>query len=103
MNVENGKTYVGVVEENNDPKKMGRIKVRVLDVFDNTPIDDIPWANPWKDLVGDQFTLPDKGKIVTVVFENANINNPVFIFSDHYNINLEKKLEQLGEADYLSM
>jgi hypothetical protein len=103
MNVESGKTYVGVVEDNNDPKKMGRVKIRVLDVFDNTPIADIPWANPWKDLVGDQFTLPDKGKIVTVVFENANINNPEFIFSDHYNINLEKKLEQLSESDYLSM
>jgi hypothetical protein len=103
MNVESGKTYVGVVEDNKDPKKMGRVKVRILDVFDNTPIEDIPWANPWKDLVGDQFTLPDVGKIVTVVFENANINNPEFIFSDHYNINLEKKLEQLSEADYLSM
>ena len=103
MNVESGKTYIGVVEDNKDPKKMGRIKIRVLDVFDSTPLDDIPWASPWKDLVGDQFTLPDKGKIVTVVFENANINNPEFIFSDHYNVNLEKKLEQLGEADYLSM
>ena len=103
MNVENGKTYVGVVEDNNDPKKMGRVKIRVLDVFDDTPLADIPWANPWKDLVGDQFTLPDNGKIVTVVFENANINNPEFIFSDHYNANLEKKLEGLGEADYLSM
>ena len=82
MNVENGKTYVGVVEDNNDPKKMGRVKIRVLDVFDDTPLADIPWANPWKDLVGDQFTLPDNGKIVTVVFENANINNPEFIFSE---------------------
>jgi len=103
MQVENGKTYVGVVEDNNDPKKMGRVKVRVLDVFDNTPLENIPWANPWKDLTGDEFLLPDKGKIVTVVFENANINNPEFIFSDHYNANLEKKLSQLSESDYLSM
>ena len=103
MQVENGKTYIGVVEDNKDPKKMGRVKVRILDVFDETPVENIPWANPWKDLVGDQFTLPDIGKIVTVVFENANINNPEFIFSDHYNINLEKKLEQLSESDYLSM
>lgn len=103
MQVESGKTYVGVVEDNNDPKKMGRVKVRVLDVFDNTPLENIPWANPWKDLSGDEFLLPDKGKIVTVVFENANINNPEFIFSDHYNVNLEKKLTQLSETDYLSM
>ena len=102
MKVQNGKTYIGVVEDNNDPKKMGRVKVRVLDVFDNTPLEDIPWANPWKDLSGDHFSLPDKGKVVTVVFEDANTNNPEFIFSDHYNVNLEKKLSQLGESDYLS-
>jgi hypothetical protein len=100
--IQSGKTYIGVVEDNNDPKKIGRVKIRVLDVFDNTPLEDIPWANPWKDLGGDHFALPDKGKVVTVVFENADINSPEFIFSDHYNINLEKKLSQLGEADYLS-
>ena len=102
MKIQSGKTYVGIVEDNNDPKKIGRVKVRVLDVFDNTPLEDIPWANPWKDLSGDHFSLPDKGKVVTVVFEGANINNPEFIFSDHYNVNLEKKLSQLSESDYLS-
>ena len=102
MKVQSGKTYVGIVEDNNDPKKMGRVKVRVLDVFDNTPLEDIPWANPWKDLSGDHFALPDKGKVVTVVFEDANTNNPEFIFSDHYNVNLEKKLLQLSESDYLT-
>lgn len=103
MKVENGKTYIGVVEDNEDPKKLGRVKVRVLDVFDNTPIDDIPWSNPWKDLCGDEFCVPDKGKVVTVIFENANINSPEFIFSDHYNINLEKKLESLNGDNYTSM
>lgn len=102
MKVQSGKTYIGVVEDNNDPKKIGRVKVRVLDVYDNTPLEDIPWANPWKDLSGDHFSLPDKGKVVTVVFENSNINNPEYIFSDHYNANLEKKLSQLSESDYLS-
>ena len=102
MKIQSGKTYVGVVEDNNDPKKMGRARVRVLGIFDNTPIEDIPWANPWKDLGGDHFALPDKGKVVTVVFENSDVNSPEFIFSDHYNVNLEKKLTQLGEADYLS-
>lgn len=102
MKIQSGKTYVGIVEDNNDPKKMGRVKVRVLDVFDNTPLEDIPWANPWKDLSGDHFALPDKGKVVTVVFEDADTNNPEFIFSDHYNVNLEKKLSQLSESDYLT-
>jgi hypothetical protein len=35
MKVEANKTYVGVVEDNDDPKKLGRVRVRVLDVFDN--------------------------------------------------------------------
>ena len=40
--VEANKTYVGVVEDNSDPKRLGRVKVRVLDVFDNLKVEDIP-------------------------------------------------------------
>lgn len=98
-----GRTYIGVVEDINDPKKIGRVKVRVVDVFDETPLENIPWASPWKDIAGNNFALPEKGKVVTVVFENGNTDNPEFIFSDHYNINLEKKLSQLAEKDYFSM
>ena len=103
MQVESGKTYIGVVEDNEDPKRLGRVKARVLDVFDNTKIEDIPWANPWKDLAGNDFALPEKGKVVIVVFENANLNSPEFIHSDHYNVNLEKKLTQVSKEDYVSM
>jgi hypothetical protein len=97
------KTYVGVVENNNDPKKLGRCQIRVMDVFDNLKLEDLPWASPWKDLNGNQFNVPDKGKVVTVIFENGNTNNPEYISSDNYNINLEKKLKSLNETDYLSM
>ncbi len=97
------KTYVGVVENNDDPKKIGRCQIRVLDVFDNFKVEDLPWASPWKDLNGNQFNIPDKGKVVTIVFENGNLNNPEYISSDHYNQNLENKLQQLNNEDYLSM
>lgn len=105
------KTYIGTVEDNNDPKKLGRCKIRVLDVFDEKDkndkyeisLEDLPWATPWKDVNGNNFNLPEKGKVVTVVFEDGNKNHPEYISSDHYNVNLEKKLEQLAEADYLSM
>ena len=103
MQVKSGKTYVGVVEDCEDPKKIGRVKIRVFDVFDDVPIEDLPWANPWKDLAGNGFAVPEKGKVVTVVFENGDQNSPEFISSDHYNINLEKKLSGLGTGDYLTM
>jgi hypothetical protein len=101
--VEANKTYVGVVEDNQDPKKMGRVKVRVMDVFDEIDVEDIPWAMPWKDLNGNEFNLPDKGKVVMVVFDQGNQDSPEFIYADHYNINLEKKLTSLSDSDYTSM
>jgi hypothetical protein len=45
MKVEANKTYVGVVEDNDDPKRLvGRVRVRVLDVFDNLEVTDIPFT-----------------------------------------------------------
>ena len=101
--VEANKTYLGIIEDNNDPKRMGRVRARVLDVFDDLKVEDIPWAKPWKDLNGNSANIPDKGKVVTVVFESGNTYKPEYIYADHYNSNLEKKLTQISEEDYLSM
>lgn len=98
-----GNIFVGTVEDNNDPKKLGRVRVRVLNVFDEIPVEDIPWAKPWKDLNGNQFLVPEKGKIVSVVFDTGNIYKPEYIFADHYNKNLEDKLKTLDGTDYTSM
>ena len=103
IQIEANKTYIGVVEDNNDPKKLGRVRARVLDIFDEIPVEDIPWSNPWKDLGGDGFNVPAKGKIVTVIFDQGNVYKPEFIYSDHYNVNLEKKLQNLDGKDYTSM
>jgi len=65
MYVDRSRTYIGVVEDNEDPKKLGRVRARVLDLFDDMPIDDIPWASPWKDLNGNEFNVPEKGKVGT--------------------------------------
>ena len=99
MNIESGKTYIGIILENKDPKKLGRCRIKVIDVFDDIPVEDIPWATPWKDLNGNSFNLPEKGKVVTVIFDSGNIYKPEFIYSDHYNINLETKLSKLSEPE----
>lgn len=99
----NEKIFVGVIEDNNDPKKLGRCKVRVLNVFEEISKEDLPWASPWKDLNGNQFILPDVGKVVSVVFDEGNIYKPEYIYAEHYNLNLEKKLSELSGSDYTSM
>jgi hypothetical protein len=103
MYVDRSRTYIGVVEENDDPKKLGRCRIRVIDIFDDIPKSDIPWASPWKDLNGNSFNVPEIGKVVTVIFDSGNIYKPEFIYSEHYNINLENKLQKLNGSDYTSM
>ena len=83
MKVESNKTYVGVVQQNDDPKKLGRVKVRVLGIFDKMELKDIPWATPWKDLNGNGFNVPEVGKLVTVVFDSANEYKPEYIYADY--------------------
>ena len=101
--VESGKTYLGVVVDNNDPDRQGRLKIKVMDIFEDVKDEDLPWATPWKDLNGNQFNLPEKGKVMIVVFDHGDVNKPEFIFSDHYNVNLENKIKALSQDDYLSM
>ena len=101
--VEPNKTYIGVVEDNADPKKLGRVKARVLDIFDDMSVEDIPWATPWKDLNGNSFNVPEVGKVLIVVFDQGDTYKPEFIFSDHYNVNLEGKLEKISGDNYKSM
>jgi hypothetical protein len=96
-------SWVGEVADNEDPKKLGRVRVRVLDVFDGIADDSLPWAAPYKDLNGNQFVVPDKGKVVTVYFDNGNIYTPIYIYAQHYNTNLQQKLNDVSGADYTSM
>src|ERR1035437_6593283 len=103
MYVDKMRTYIGIVEVNIDPKKLGRCRIRVVDIFDNIPTNDIPWSSSWKDLNGNAFNVPEVGKIVTVVFDSGNIYKPEYIYADHYNINLEKKLSDISNSDYPTM
>jgi hypothetical protein len=92
--------YVGIVEDINDPKRQGRIKVRVQNVFESIDIEDIPWAYPYIDPNGKTFNVPPVGKIVSIVFENSNIYMPHYFYTDKYNINLQDKLESLSDDEY---
>ena len=96
------KIFVGVVEENNDPDRIGRVKARVIKVYDGVTKENIPWASPFKDLNGNEYNVPDIGKIVSVVFQDGDDKLPEYIYAEHYNINLENKLKALSADDYAS-
>ena len=97
------RVYIGIVVSNDDPLKLGRIKCNVIDIYENFDIEDIPWCSPTKDLCGQAISIPQKGKVVSIVFENNNIYTPNYIYAQHYDINLEEKLKSLSYEDYISM
>lgn len=96
------KLWVGLVEDNKDPDRLGRIKVRVQSIFDNIPVEDIPWATPIKTLSSRSYELPAIGKIVSIFFPNDNIYEPYYMYAEHYNVNLKKKLSDLSEDEYVN-
>jgi len=92
--------YMGIVEDVLDPKREGRIKVRVYGVYDKVSKGDIPWSSPWRDLAGKKFSIPSIGKLVNVIFPLADFEAPVYIYSERYNINLQNKLKKLSDDEY---
>jgi hypothetical protein len=94
------KVYFGAVEDNVDPKRKGRVKVRVQSMFDEIPVSDIPFASPYKEFDGENFNIPAVGKIVNVIFENNQLYSPRYIYVEHYNVNLQNRLSIMSDDDY---
>lgn len=103
--------YIGTVENNNDPLKLGRLQIRILglhthnrqklseDVEHYLPTDDLPWAIPVIpmassiDGIGD-FNVIQNGSKVIVFFMDKNLQQPFYIGSIPFN------LEHLPDFDY---
>jgi len=94
--------YVGLVEENIDPKKQGRIKVRIMGVFDQIPIEDLPWSSPFNATDGKSFHTPAIGKLVSIVFIKNNIYAPYYIDAENYNVNLRDRLDDMDDENYVN-
>lgn len=82
-----GTTWIGEVVDIEDPNKVGRIKVKVYGKFDDIPTVDIPWAHPGMNSTagsasgGGHFSVPKKGSIVSVKFDQGNIYHPEYFFN----------------------
>ena len=77
--------YIGIVEDNTDPLQMGRIRVRIKEVFGSKiPTDKLPWASPFQSpsagsapgLVG--IHIPEIDSHVIVAFNKQDIYSPVY-------------------------
>lgn len=67
--------YFGRVVDNKDPDKLGRIKVKVFNVFDELETEDLPYCLPDFSPSG-EMVIPTVGSLVKVYFENDDYNLP---------------------------
>ncbi len=100
------KQFLGVVEDPNDPRKEGRARIRVVSIHDDLAVEDLPWAYPKQksaifgmDGRGGSLSVPKKGSIVAVRFDNGNPYSP-----EYYSLHeiAEDVREELGkDGEYL--
>lgn len=88
--------YRGVVEDNDDPKKAGRVRVRIFGLHtekkskkdtEGIPTDHLPWAEPCLPIIEGSISgfgmwgVPLQGSHVMLFFENGNLFQPRYFAS----------------------
>src|SRR4051794_11211744 len=71
----------GIVTQNKDPEKLGRIKVR-FPWLDQGDTDQSNWAQIMTPMEGDKFgwyVLPDVDDVVAVMFVDGDIHHPIVL------------------------
>jgi hypothetical protein len=71
--------YCGKVLSNSDPLKQGRLKIQIINFFDNLTVDEIPWAYPVQPIVDGAFSIPEVGQYLEVFFDHGEIYSPKYI------------------------
>lgn len=91
--------HTGKVVDNNDPEKLGRVRIRVFGVYeDQIPNEDIPWAIPDFNFIGSNlgsFVVPPNDTLVKVYFEHDDIYLP------RYTTKVIKK-DLLSESSFIA-
>jgi len=76
--------YRGLVEDNADPSQFGRLRIKVYPMFNGLATAVLPWVKPAFSLFDGAgsgtgaFCVPKAGTYVFVMFENGDINQPVY-------------------------
>ncbi len=101
------KTYIGTIEDIDDPLKIGRAKIRIKFLFDALSVDNLPWAYQKSPLFfgkGGQagsISVPKKGSIVQVEFENGNLYAPVFTLHQVLADDVKSQLKEEYEGTHI--
>lgn len=75
-------TYIGIVENNDDPEHLGRVQVRVHGLHDDIPVDYLPWAPIEQSFFGSKkgsFIIPEIGTVVTIKFQDGDQYFPTVV------------------------
>ena len=75
-------SYLGLVEDNNDPKKLGRVRVRISP-YSELATQDLPWACPILGGHGNSaeyggINVPELGSQIRVTFPSRDLTAPYF-------------------------
>lgn len=75
-------SYLGCVEDNNDPEKVGRIRVRIA-LFSELATEDLPWAYPLLGTHGNSseyggLNVPEVGSQVRITFPSKDLTAPYY-------------------------
>ena len=84
-------SYLGCVEDNNDPKKLGRIRVRVAP-FGDLATEELPWASPTLGAHGNSaeyggLNVPEIGSQVRVTFPSRDFTAPYYSGAELNDVN----------------
>jgi hypothetical protein len=85
--------YRGKVVDNNDPLKMGRVKV-IVDIISPKPLEE--WAIPigfWAGRGHGEFYVPEKDEIVYVMFEKGDPRYPLYIGGHYFKENIPEDMK----------
>jgi len=74
--------YTGKIEDVQDPEQLGRCKIRVYGIFEESiPTSDLPWAKPDFNFIGStlgSFIVPKVDTLVKVYFDDGDIYSPFY-------------------------
>ena len=91
--------WLGEVVDIEDPKELGRVRVKVFGKFDELENEFIPWARPSNGYSAGSisgtgtFSIPKIGSIVNVNFDNGNLYSPEYTYIQKISDELKSEIE----------